>query len=195
MLEDYGPRGPYAGRGYERYGDYPMSPLDGRERRLAMLERENPHMRYDGREYRYDYGYPQYDDRTVRQQVNYIKCRPVANYEEANATPVDMDGSLHVFTDIGNRKIYTKQIGLDGLAVVDTYEYVPKATEAQQVQGQQKKDDRVISVDILEDYINQVVQDKIKEYMATVGGGKENAKPNARRNRNDVQSDDAAVSG
>lgn len=32
-----------------------------------------------------------------------------------------MDGSLWVFTDVGNDKIYTKQINNDGTAVFKTY--------------------------------------------------------------------------
>jgi hypothetical protein len=52
---------------------------------------------------------------------NYIKCRPVASIDEARASQIDLDGSLNVFTDIGNKKIYTKQINLDGTATLNTY--------------------------------------------------------------------------
>ena len=41
--------------------------------------------------------------------------------EEARAASIDMDGSLHIFTDIGNKKIYTKQINLDGTATLNVY--------------------------------------------------------------------------
>ena len=34
---------------------------------------------------------------------------------------MDLDGSLNVFTDIGNKKIYTKQINVDGTASLNTY--------------------------------------------------------------------------
>ena len=34
---------------------------------------------------------------------------------------IDLDGSLWVFTDIGNQKIYTKQINNDGTATFRTY--------------------------------------------------------------------------
>ena len=36
------------------------------------------------------------------QQVQYLKCRPVSSKEEARASQIDLDGSLWVFTDIGN---------------------------------------------------------------------------------------------
>lgn len=57
----------------------------------------------------------------MTQPNNYIKGRPVASLEEARAAQIDFDGSLHVFTDIGNKKIYTKQINLDGTATLNTY--------------------------------------------------------------------------
>lgn len=58
------------------------------------------------------------------QQANYIKGRPVVSIDEARASQIDLDGSLHVFPDIGNKKIYTKQINLDGTATFNTFEMV-----------------------------------------------------------------------
>lgn len=52
----------------------------------------------------------------------FLKGRPVSSFEEARAAQVDFDGSLHIFTDIGNKKIYTKQINLDGTATLQTYQ-------------------------------------------------------------------------
>lgn len=51
----------------------------------------------------------------------FLKCRPVASREQARAAQIDLDGSLWVFTDIGNQKIYTKQINNDGTATFKTY--------------------------------------------------------------------------
>ena len=51
----------------------------------------------------------------------FLKGRPVSSFEEARAAAVDFDGSLHIFTDIGNKKIYTKQINVDGTATLKTY--------------------------------------------------------------------------
>ena len=55
---------------------------------------------------------------------NYIKGRPVASFDEARAAQIDFDGSLHVFTDIGNKRIYTKQINMDGTATLHMYALV-----------------------------------------------------------------------
>jgi hypothetical protein len=41
-------------------------------------------------------------------QTNYIKGRPVVSIDEARASQIDLDGSLYVFPDLGNKKIYTK---------------------------------------------------------------------------------------
>lgn len=56
--------------------------------------------------------------------MNAIKGRPVSGIEEARAAMIDLDGSLFVFTDIANKKIYTKQIQLDGSAEVKTYKLI-----------------------------------------------------------------------
>lgn len=53
----------------------------------------------------------------------FLKCRPVSSREEARAFQIDLDGSLWVFTDIGNDKIYTKQINNDGTASFKTYSF------------------------------------------------------------------------
>lgn len=54
----------------------------------------------------------------------FIKCRPVVSLDEARAAQIDLDGSLNVFTDIGNKKIYTKQINPDGTASLFIYSLV-----------------------------------------------------------------------
>lgn len=51
----------------------------------------------------------------------YLKCRPVSSQEEARACQIDLDGSLFVFTDVGNKKVYTKQVNANGLAVFNVY--------------------------------------------------------------------------
>lgn len=50
-----------------------------------------------------------------------VKCKAVTSVDEARASIIDLDGSMHIFTDFNNKKIYTKYIGLDGNAVFNTY--------------------------------------------------------------------------
>lgn len=59
----------------------------------------------------------------------FLKGRPVSSFEEARAAQIDFDGSLHIFTDIGNKKIYTKQINLDGTATLQTYQLMENEGE------------------------------------------------------------------
>lgn len=85
--------------------------------------------------YPYAYNTPQYKmpvESYPQYQAGYfLKGRPVASLEEARAAQIDFDGSLHVFTDIGNKKIYTKQINLDGTATLLTYALVPEITKTE----------------------------------------------------------------
>ena len=50
-----------------------------------------------------------------------LKGRPVTSFDEAKAAMIDLDGSLFVFPDAANKCIYTKQIGLDGAAILKVY--------------------------------------------------------------------------
>lgn len=70
------------------------------------------------------YNVNQYGNQYPMQQPQapqYIKGRPVSSFDEAKAIAIDWDGSIFVFTDVANKKIYTKQIMLDGTAELKTY--------------------------------------------------------------------------
>ena len=58
------------------------------------------------------------------QNSQFLKCRPVSSRDEARAFQIDLDGSLWVFTDLGNNMIYTKQINNDGTASFKSYQFV-----------------------------------------------------------------------
>ena len=58
-----------------------------------------------------------------RSYTQFLKCRPVSSREEAMAFQIDLDGSLWVFPNVANGKIYTKQINNDGSATFSTYTY------------------------------------------------------------------------
>lgn len=51
-----------------------------------------------------------------------LKGRPVSSLEEVRATSIDFDGSVFYFPDLANKKIYTKQINMDGTASLYMYE-------------------------------------------------------------------------
>ena len=51
-----------------------------------------------------------------------LKGRPVSSLEEVRATTIDFDGSISYFPDLANKRIYTKQINMDGTALLNMYE-------------------------------------------------------------------------
>lgn len=51
-----------------------------------------------------------------------LKGRPVSSIDEARASAIDFDGSIFYFPDMGNERIYTKRIGMDGAAIFEMYE-------------------------------------------------------------------------
>ena len=67
-------------------------------------------------------------------QQNFIKGRPVVSIDEARASQIDLDGSLYVFPDLGNKKIYTKQINMDGTATFNVFELAPQAPQVSESQ-------------------------------------------------------------
>lgn len=89
--------------------------------------------------------YPQYNPQynqqysqqaQQQQQMNFLKGRPVSSFDEAKAAMIDLDGSVHYFTDKANKKIYTKQINLDGTALIETYSLDSPIIPAEQPQAQ-----------------------------------------------------------
>lgn len=79
--------------------------------RLAQMEQQYPQFAQQ----------PMGQNFTQQQAPIYMKCRAVTSIDEAKAAMIDLDGSLHVFTDIPHKKIYTKQINLDGTASLNIY--------------------------------------------------------------------------
>lgn len=73
-----------------------------------------------------NYGfYPQQQQRLnyLEQQMSAgLRGRPVASIEEVKAIPIDFDGSTFYFPDASNERIYTKQIGLNGQAILRMYQ-------------------------------------------------------------------------
>ena len=65
---------------------------------------------------------PIYSQQQFAQPQVGLKGRPVASIEEARASIIDFDGSVFYFPDLANKRIYTKQINLDGTASLFMYE-------------------------------------------------------------------------
>ena len=74
-----------------------------------------------------NYMYPQQPQMVMRQPYpgNGLyqtgRVRPVSSLEEVRARVIDFDGSVFYFPDSANKRIYTKQINLDGTALLQMY--------------------------------------------------------------------------
>lgn len=65
-----------------------------------------------------------------------LKGRPVASIEEARGSIIDFDGSIFYFPDLANKRIYTKQINMDGTALMLMYELKELPTEESSANAQ-----------------------------------------------------------
>ena len=70
---------------------------------------------------------PQYQQSSLSnymrpQMQSELKGRPVTSLEEARASTIDFDGSIFYFPDLANKRIYTKQINMDGTSTLNMYE-------------------------------------------------------------------------
>lgn len=50
-----------------------------------------------------------------------LRGRPVSSFDEVRSTIIDFDGSVFYFPDNANKKIYTKQINVDGSPIFRVY--------------------------------------------------------------------------
>lgn len=95
---------------------YNYNPLQNTQQRLAQYE-----------QLQQQFQQPQFNSYQSQPQPQQqlqqaaVKVRAVTSLEEARSAMIEFDGCLNIFTDIANGKIYTKQINLDGNAVLNVY--------------------------------------------------------------------------
>lgn len=87
------------------------------------------------------------------QQTQFLKGRPVSSVEEARASMIDLDGTMFIFTDIANNKIYTKQVLLDGTAELKTYVL---EEQKQPIVTQQKQSVEYVTKQNFDEIINDI---------------------------------------
>lgn len=77
---------------------------------------------------------PPYTEQPQQFQAQYqfsgLKGRPVASFDEAKASMIDFDGSIFYFPDAANKRIYTKQINIDGTSTLNVYALVEQPSES-----------------------------------------------------------------
>lgn len=99
----------------------------------------------------YNY-YPAYPQR--QQQQYLLKGQPVSSIDEVKAIPVDFDGSIFYFPDVAEKKIYTKQIGMDGSAILNVYEMRPLVQQSPNFITREEFD---IAMNQLKDFLNKQI--------------------------------------
>ena len=158
-------------------GQMSYNPMATAQQRLAQMEQQYP-----------QFAQPQQPIQGMQpisqnfapnQQPMYMKCRAVTSFDEAKAAMIDLDGSLHVFTDVANGKIYTKQINLDGTATLNVYSRVPIGDPG-------KVDNSPNENPVGQDVFNQTIN-SLKKEIADLRAkfeqrGEMNAKPDASSN-------------
>ena len=73
---------------------------------------------YQALQPRYDLLQPQFSN----QPSISLKGRPVGSIDEVRASMIDFDGSVFYFPDIAKKRIYTKQMNLDGTSSLQIYQ-------------------------------------------------------------------------
>lgn len=119
-------------------------------------------------------------------QTQYIKGRPVSSFDEAKAVAIDWDGSIFVFTDVANKRIYTKQIMLDGTAELKTYvleEATPAASGTTAAQATTSVNTDYVLRSDFESQINALKDtiDELKKGGVVDESTRTNAKSNVRK--------------
>lgn len=65
-----------------------------------------------------------------RYEAPQLKGRFVSSIDEVKAAQVDFDGSIYIFPDIANKKIYTKQIDMNCNVKIEVYDWTPMQAAA-----------------------------------------------------------------
>lgn len=87
------------------------------------------------------------------------RIRPVSSLEEARASVIDFDGSVFYFPDAANKKIYTKQINLDGTSLLNMYvlQEIPTTPQPEQLADTYvSKDEFQQTISLLLEEINKM---------------------------------------
>ena len=104
--------------------------------------------------------YPQWTQQTPQLP----QVRPVSSIEEVRACPIDFDGSVFYFADVANKRIYTKQINVDGTASINLYELkIPTQADQNETSYVTRQEFEMVINQLKEMYLNKQNNPIIKE--------------------------------
>lgn len=122
------PYGNYGGFNSAAYNNY-INPMQPQIDRLNQMQQAQQMQQ------------PQYQQPTQPQQPQGQTIIPVGSIEEVKAHPVDWSGNANYFIDNVNKKIYVKQLGMNGAPVTSVYtlDTEPSETNATYVTKEEYK--------------------------------------------------------
>ena len=142
----------------------------------------------------YQQALQQLQQQNQRPQTPVLKGKAVTGLDEAKASPIDFDGSIHFFTDIPNGYIYTKQIGLNGAAEFCSYKILPREIEKPQEQIESKcQGCSTASEERLEELQNKIttLENKLNTYEEALKNVKQHITTDVAASKQQQSSDDA----
>lgn len=121
---------------------------------------------------------PTYMEQQPQYQFSGLKGRPVASFDEAKASMIDFDGSVFYFPDAANKRIYTKQINIDGTSTINVYALIEAPAETP-VQGspQLELPNNLVFKEEFDQTINVLITEIEKLKKAAESQPKESSKP------------------
>ena len=106
------------------------------------------------------------------------RVRPVSSIDEVRAASIDFDGSVFYFPDLANKKIYTKQINMDGTATLRVYELseLPNVTSETTL----NTNENLVTRDEFQKVVNSLTEEisTLKSFLTNKGEGIQNAENN-----------------
>lgn len=146
------------------------NPMLNAQQRLNQMEQQYPQFANGNQMFQN----PQMMQNQVQPMNNILKGRAVTSIDEAKAAMIDLDGSVFVFPDMANKKIYTKQINLDGTASLNVYSLDEPVvnniskTEEQSVVTKEEFDNTISQltnyIKTLENKLNSEVMNNVQSY-------------------------------
>lgn len=82
--------------------------------------------------------------RPYAQPMQRLKCYPVTSYDEVKSAMVDFDGSVTVYPDLVNGRIYTKGANNDGTAFINVYTLAQMPAEVDPIEARIQELERAI---------------------------------------------------
>ena len=96
-----------------------------------------------------------------------LKGRYVSSIDEVRAAQIDFDGSMFVYPDVVNKKVYTKQFNLDGTVGINTYALAETPLSVPSMDDFVTRGEFSVAVDELKSLIDGGKNARPKKYAAS----------------------------